>query len=48
LCQSFLVGTQWNALHDSQIPPDAKTQVQRNVSDALFVKSVLVAHEHEK
>jgi hypothetical protein len=37
-----------NALRDPQIPPDAKTQVQRNVPDAHFVESVPVLLEYEK
>jgi hypothetical protein len=31
----------WNALHDPQIQPDAKTQVRRNVSGPLFLQGVL-------
>jgi hypothetical protein len=32
----FMPQTHWNALRDPQIPPDAKTQVRRNVSLHTF------------
>jgi hypothetical protein len=37
-----------NTLRDKPIPPDAKTQVRRNVSGALFVESVPFPSEREK
>jgi hypothetical protein len=37
-----------NALSDPQIPPNAETQVRRNVHDTLFVESVLVLPKYKK
>jgi hypothetical protein len=33
---TFRTRTQWNVLRDPQLPPDAKTQVRRNVSRRTF------------
>jgi hypothetical protein len=46
--QYFAPWTHRNALRDLQISPDTKTQVCRNVPDAIFVESVPVPLEHEK
>jgi hypothetical protein len=39
---------QQNALRDPQIPLDAKTQLQHNVSWRAFLQSVPGPPEHEK
>jgi hypothetical protein len=36
LCRHFVARMHRNALHDPHIPPDAETQVQRNVSLRAF------------
>jgi hypothetical protein len=37
-----------NALCDPQIPPDAETQVQHNVSSPLFIETASGPPEHKK
>jgi hypothetical protein len=37
-----------NALRDPKIPPDAKTQVRRNVSRRVFYGNSTDPPEHEK
>jgi hypothetical protein len=46
--QCFASRVHKNALHDPQIPPDAKTPVRRNVSSALFMETAPGPPEHEK
>jgi hypothetical protein len=45
---TFRAQTHWNVLLDLHIPPDAKTQVWRNVTRRAFVEYIPVPHEHEK
>jgi hypothetical protein len=37
-----------NAVHDPQIPPDAKTQDRITCSHALFMETTMGPLEHEK
>jgi hypothetical protein len=48
VCRHFAPRMHRNALCDVQIPPDAKTKVQCNMSHHNFVESVPVPPKHEK
>jgi hypothetical protein len=43
-----MLGTHWKALSDLQIPPDAKTQVRRNVSWRAFLWNLYQSHPSMK
>jgi hypothetical protein len=48
MCRCFVPQTHRNAQRDPQIPPDAKTQVRRNVSSALFMETAPGPPDNEK